>query len=33
VTQESQVGVNLTVADGAWLFNQTGVSTPVMILD
>jgi hypothetical protein len=33
VTQESQVGVNLTVADGAYLFNQTGVSTPVMILD
>jgi len=32
-TQESQGCVNLTIADGAYLFNLTGVSTPVVILD
>jgi lipoprotein-anchoring transpeptidase ErfK/SrfK len=32
-TQESQGCINLTTADGAYLFDLTGVSTPVTILD
>ena len=32
-TQESQGCINLMIADGAYLFNQTGVSTPLVILD
>jgi lipoprotein-anchoring transpeptidase ErfK/SrfK len=32
-TQESQGCVNLTIADGAYLCNLTGASTPVVILD
>jgi lipoprotein-anchoring transpeptidase ErfK/SrfK len=32
-TQESQGCINLTIADAAYLFNQAGVSTPLVILD